>query len=187
MSMPAALGAPGPQMLVLQLDLFRDGEGVIYFDPEIANRALQLRVGEQQLHRPQIAGLLLDLCRLRPAQRMCAVRGAIEAGTLHPSMDDAGVLPRREMRLRLEAAREKISTTPGVEHGQPVSDGGADLLRDLELHRPAGLLLDYRRSIANSPAGEHIIDPQPDEVAAPELAVYRQIEHREIALAPLQL
>ena len=29
---------------------------------------------------------------------------------LHPSMDDPGVMPRREVRLRLEAAREEIST-----------------------------------------------------------------------------
>jgi hypothetical protein len=43
------------------------------------------------------------------------------------------------------------------------------------------------RSIANSPAGEHVVDPQPDEVAAPELAVDRQIEHRKIASALLQL
>jgi len=29
-------------MPVLVLDLFRDGEGVVYFDPELANRALHL-------------------------------------------------------------------------------------------------------------------------------------------------
>jgi len=59
--------------------------------------------------------------------------------------------------------------------------------RNLELHWPAGLLLDYRRAIANSPASEHVIDPQPDEIAAPELAVDRQIEHRKIASAALHL
>jgi hypothetical protein len=48
---------------------------------------------------------------------------------LHPPMDDPGVLPRREVWLRLEAAREEISTASGVEHGQTVADGGAALLR----------------------------------------------------------
>jgi DICT domain-containing protein len=49
----------------LQLDLLRDREGVIHLDPEIANGALQLRMAEQQLYRPQVAGLLVDLRRLR--------------------------------------------------------------------------------------------------------------------------
>jgi hypothetical protein len=75
----------------------------------------------------------------------------------------------------------------GVSCGQPFVDGGAGLLGDLELHRPAGLFLDDSRSIANSLAGEHIIASQPNEVAAPELTVDSQIEHRKIALAALYL
>ena len=82
-----------------------------------------------------------------------------------------------------EATREQIPTTPSAEHRQPVADRGSGLLRDLKLHRPAGLLLDDHRSIANSAADEHVIDPQPDEITAPELAVDRQIEHRKIAPA----
>jgi hypothetical protein len=84
----------------------------------------------------------------------------------------------------------KTSTCPaGAERRYPVADGAAGLLRDLELHRPAGLFLflHYTRSIANSVASEHIIDPQSNEVASPELVVDGQIEHRKIALAVLQL
>jgi hypothetical protein len=44
------------------------------------------------------------------------------------SMDDPEVMPRREVRLRPGAAREELSTGAGVEHGQPVADGGAGLL-----------------------------------------------------------
>ena len=51
----------------LQLDLLRDREGVIDLDSEIANGALKLRVPEQQLYGPQVAGLLVDLRRLRSA------------------------------------------------------------------------------------------------------------------------
>jgi hypothetical protein len=102
-------------------------------------------------------------------------------------MDDAGVLPRREVRLFPEAAREKISAAPGVQRGQPVASGGAGMLRDLELHWPAGLLPNYGRTIANPAADEYIVDSDPDEVAAPELAVDRQIEHRKIAPALLHL
>jgi hypothetical protein len=64
----------------LQLDLLGDGEGVIHLDPEIANGALQFRVAEQQLNRPQVAGLLVNLCRLRSAQRMRPVRRTVEPG-----------------------------------------------------------------------------------------------------------
>ena len=70
----AALDAPRPWVRqnrgcprCLQFDLLRDGEGVIHLDPEIANGTLQLRVPKQQLHRSQVAGLLVNLSRLRPA------------------------------------------------------------------------------------------------------------------------
>ena len=59
--------------------------------------------------------------------------------------------------------------------------------RNLELHWPAGLLLDYRRSIANPPACAHILDLEPNEVAAPQLAVNGQIEHRQVSRPPPNL
>jgi hypothetical protein len=43
---------------------------------------------------------------------------------------------------------------------------------------------DHRRSIVNPAAGAPLIDPHPNEVAAPELAVDG---HREIALAARKL
>jgi hypothetical protein len=91
------------------------------------------------------------------------------------------------MRLLPKTAREQASTARGVESGQPVVDRAPSLLGDLKLNRSPGLLLDHRRSIANFPAGEYVVDPQPHEVAASELAVDGQIEHRKIALAALQL
>jgi len=63
--------------------------------------------------------------------------------------------------------------------------GSTGLLGNLELHRPASLLLNDGRAIANSPASEHVIDPQPNEIATPQLAVDRQIEHRKITFATL--
>ena len=55
-----------------ELDLLRDAERIVDLDPEIANGALQLRVAEQQLLRSQVAGLPVNLGRLRAAQRMRA-------------------------------------------------------------------------------------------------------------------
>ena len=51
----------------LQLDLLRDREGVIDLDSKIANGAFKLRVPKQQLYGCQVAGLLVDLRRLRSA------------------------------------------------------------------------------------------------------------------------
>jgi hypothetical protein len=84
-------------------------------------------------------------------------------------------------------AREQISALASVEGGEPLADSSTRLLGNLELHRPASLLLNEGRAIANSPASEHIIDPESDEIAAPELAVDRQIEHRKIASTTLHL
>jgi len=101
----------------LQLHLLRDGKSVVHLDSKIADGALQLRVAEQQLYGSQVAGLPVNLCRLRSAQRMRAVRRTIETGAFYPSTDDAGILPRREMPLLPETAREQVSTPVGIEGG----------------------------------------------------------------------
>src|SRR5215472_4866182 len=152
-------GSAGPQrQFRSELDLLRDGERIVDLDPEIANGALQLGVAEEQLHGSQVTGLPINLSRLRSAQRMRAVGRTIKTGALHPSMDDAGVLPRREMRPLLKTAREQVSTPAGVESGQPLTDRAPGLLGDLKLNRPPGLLLDHGRAIANAPADEYVVD-----------------------------
>jgi hypothetical protein len=60
-------------------------------------------------------------------------------------------------------------------------------LGDFEQDRPARLLLDRGATFANPAAGADIIDLQSDDVAAPELAVDRKVEQREVAFAALQL
>jgi hypothetical protein len=102
-------------------------------------------------------------------------------------MDDARVLACRQMRLPLETAREQVLTSSATGLGQPISDSASGLLGDFELNRSARLLLDYRRSIADRPARAHVVDFEPNQVAAPELAVNGQIEHREVAFSTLQL
>jgi hypothetical protein len=100
-------------------------------------------------------------------------------------MDDAGVLPRRQVRLSPQTAWEQISALASVDGGEPLADSNTGLFGDFELNRSAGLLLDYRRSIANPPARAHVVDLEPNEVAAPQLAVNGQIEHREVTFAAL--
>jgi hypothetical protein len=86
-------------------------------------------------------------------------------------MDDAGILPRRQVWLSPQTAWEQISALASIESRKPLADSSTGLLGNLELHRPASFLLNDGRTITHSPASEHVIDPQPDEIAAPELAV----------------
>jgi hypothetical protein len=57
------------------------------------------------------------------------------------------------------------------------------LLGDLELNWPAGFLLNHRGAIAYLPSDVYVADAEPDEVAAPQLAVDGEIEQGEIAAA----
>jgi hypothetical protein len=50
------------------IDLFRDGKGVINLNAEVAHGALDLGVAEQQLDGSQIAGSAIDQSGLGPAQ-----------------------------------------------------------------------------------------------------------------------
>jgi len=91
------------------------------------------------------------------------------------------------MPLLPDMGREHVSTPAGIEGGLPLADEAPGLLGELELHRPAGLLLNHGRSNTNPPAGAQIVDLRPNKVAAPKLAVDGEIEHRKIALEVLQL
>ena len=125
--------------------------------------------------------------RLRSAHRVGSLGRTIETGAIDPPTNNTRVLPRRKVRLFAEPAREQILAHASTEDGQPFDDRAARLLGDLELHRSAGLFLDHRRSIPNSPGCEHVINPQPRQVASPELAVDWQVEHGKIAPLALQL
>src|SRR5215468_9521338 len=96
---PAAPAIP-LQAVIRPLCQLGYGEGVIYLDAEIAHRAFQLSVPEKQLHGSQVARFLIYLCRLGPSHRMRAIGRAIKPSARDPRMDDPGILPGREVRLR---------------------------------------------------------------------------------------
>jgi hypothetical protein len=75
---------------------------------------------QQQLHRSQVAGLFVNLRRFRPPQRVGAINRAIETGSLDPAMDDASVLPCREVQLVAGAAREEELTAPWRAIAKPI-------------------------------------------------------------------
>jgi len=69
-------------------------------------------MSKQKLDRSQVARLLVDLRRFRPAQRMCPVGGAIEPDARNPGMDDPRILSGRQVRLSSKAAREQMLSVP---------------------------------------------------------------------------
>ena len=107
---------------------------------------------------------------------MCAVSRTVEPRILDPGMDDASVLPRREMRLGSETAREQVATVPEVDLRQPIMDRGSGLLHDFELDRSPCLFLDHGATVSHPAAGAYVVDLQADEIATSELAVDREVE-----------
>src|SRR5215472_6591707 len=140
-----------------------------------------------QLHCSQIAGFLIYLCRLASSHRMRAIGRAIKPGARDPRMDDPGILPGRQVRLRSDPAGKEVPGVPASNVGKPRLNRGSGLLGDLELHRPAGLLLNDGRAVTDPAANADIVDLQPHEIAAPEFAVDREVEQGEVAGSALHL
>jgi hypothetical protein len=141
-----------------QLNLLRDAERVIDLDAEITDRAFELRVPEEQLDGSQVAGLLVDLGRLRSPHRMRAIGGAVEPGALDPGMDDPRILPGRQVRLRPEAAREEVLSFVGFDLRKLGTARCSGLFGNFELDRSAGLLLNDGCAVSDTAAGADTVD-----------------------------
>jgi len=72
------------------LDFLGDLNGIIDLDTKISNRALDLRVAQQQLYRAQVASSPVDQRRLGSAQRVCAELERVEADAGDPLADETG-------------------------------------------------------------------------------------------------
>jgi len=101
-------------------------------------------------------------------------------------MDDPRILARRNVGLLVDAARKKKAAVTDFEYRQPILDRSPGLLRQFELDRPAVFLND-RCAVAQPAADAQIVDLQTDEVAPPQFAVDRQVEHCEVTPARVDL
>lgn len=95
----------GPAGLSLQVYPLRKRQRVVQVYAEISDSAVHLRVTEQKLNGPQVAGLLVDLRNLRPAHRVGPVSARLETYRCNPATEDAGILPRRQMHAVVQTAR----------------------------------------------------------------------------------
>src|SRR5258708_18206616 len=96
---------------------------------------------------------------------MCAVGRTVEPRTLDPGMDDASVLPSREMRLGSETAREQVAPGPEFDLRQPIMDRGPGLLHDFELDRAPCFFLNHGATVSHPAAGAFVVDLPADESA----------------------
>src|SRR5258708_37095512 len=107
---------------------------------------------------------------------MCAVGRTVEPRTLDPGMDDASVLPSREMRLGSETAREHVAPVPEVDLRQPIMDRGPGLLHDFELDPSPCLFLDHGAPVSHPAAGAYVLGLHADEIRTSHPAVGREVE-----------
>lgn len=85
------------------------------------------------------------------------------------------------MGTTVQPACKEIFASEHLSAANPIPDGIARVFRDFKLHRSAGLALDDRDTIAHSVSDNEINDLQPDQITGSQLAVYRQVEQRQIA------
>src|SRR5437879_4001010 len=88
------------------LNLFRYGEGIIHFDSEISDGALDLGVAEQKLHGPQIASAPVNQCRLCPPERMGAEKLRVQSNAGDPLGDESCILAGRHALAHAAPAGE---------------------------------------------------------------------------------
>lgn len=147
----------------LKVDPLRERQSILDVDTEIAHRAVHLRMAKQQLDRPQVSGLLVDLRHLGSPHRMCTVGARLQSDRYNPSPDDPGILSRRQMRTAMDSAGPKELQADHFGVVDPALERQPRRLGDFEPDRLRGLSLDHRRSFLDTPSSEYIPDPETDE------------------------
>ena len=81
---------------------------------------------------------------------MRSVPRFIESDLSYPIVDDARILPRRQVCRSKNPARKKIVAGAQRSLANPEVDGKPRLLGNLELYRPLRLLLHDRRAVGDA-------------------------------------
>lgn len=100
---------------------------------------------------------------------------------------EPSILAGRHRAVWLATSGEHEFTGPSPGLLQIGIDRLARWLRQLEPDRPARFPLAHRRSINGVTVRGHILDLQANHITAAELAIGREVEHREVAHTVLEL
>ncbi|ASM74687.1 hypothetical protein SULPSESMR1_04993 (plasmid) [Pseudosulfitobacter pseudonitzschiae] len=173
--------------------LARNVQGFGLFGPNILLGAFNAGVTKQQLGRAQVVGLLIDMGREGPTQRMQAIEAGIEAGLFQPGLEQPSELafaqvclrppcspPREQPAMqRLFRVREIGLQAVACARGQP------------RLHRARiaclGFSLPDFDDFAHPGKRGDIDHPQPYQVRAPEAGVEGNVEQRKITQSVLMV
>ena len=163
-----------------ELDLLCEPQRVVYFYAKVAHRGFDLGVTEQQLDRSQIACLPMKLRDLCSAKRMRSEAAIVEPDVPNPPVDDAGILPRRNVRAPVCPTSEQVAYVIGSLGSQQAFDRLPRHFRDFELDGATGLELGNDPTIADESARADILCLETDQVRRPQLAVDSQVEESEV-------
>ena len=96
-------------------------------------------------------------------------------------MYDPCVLARGDMWRSRRATGEQIVLRLQIRRFDPCGDSGSGRFGQLKLHRPLYLPLHHHRVGQALIGVQDVPDAQGHQIAAPQLAVNRQVEHGQIA------
>ncbi len=167
------------------LGVLGKGECVFHIDSEIADRALDLAMAEQDLDGTQITGCPVDDRCLRSAERVRTIFTSHQTDPCHPFIDKPGEQAGDEMPIMIDPTREHIVVHRAAPLLEPGEQASARVWKQLEVNRSACFLLHDNRSRLDLPAADKVADLHPHQVATPQLAVDHQIEQRPVSHATL--
>ena len=99
----------------------------------------------------------------------------------HPLVHEPGILPGADVSSVVDPARESEVVERAAPTFKPSKDARAGRFKKLELDGSASFTLDDDRAGANPAATDEVADPDLDDVAAAQLAVDREVEHRSVS------
>src|SRR5260221_5958263 len=92
------------------VNLSRYGKGIVDLDTEVPNRAFDLGMAQQKLHRPQVPCTTVDQGSLGSSKRVCTEEAGVQPDAGDPIGDEPSVLPRREAPTWTTSASEQEFT-----------------------------------------------------------------------------
>src|SRR5262249_45070010 len=182
---PARSPNPGGGRLTLTLGTEPECKG--FDDAQVPHRAFNFQVAEQKLHCTQVARASIDESGFGATHRMRGEFARVEPDPAYPFGDQPRILSRGQSMITSAATGEQAFPWSVAARAQILVQRLPRDLRQLEPDRPTSLPLADIGAVDGVAGGCHVIHPQGDEIAATELAVDRQIEHRQVTGAFLKL
>ena len=118
---------------------------------------------------------------------MGAVQMRVQPDAGNPARDESRILSRAHTEFRARVGLEKKFAEFLPAHLDVAVHRLAGLFRQFKSDGPPGLFLAHGRAIDRIAIRSYVFDPDSDDITASQLAVDRQIEHRQIAGSLLDL